>query len=615
MREVQGPGTYRLEQTGDDRLFAWAHGPDAAKRYLFPPRETIQTAHRDADGAITVTPAALADARYAFVGLRSCDLHAIEVQDRVFLKADPAYRARREQALFIGVNCGHPGATCFCVSMDTGPRCSSGFDIALTELEAGFTAEAGTPHGAELLDALSAASATDAQSAESLQVTETAAGQMGRMLETHDLPGLLHRNPEHPRWDDVAARCLNCTNCTMACPTCFCHDITDGISLDGAEATREREWASCFSEEYSHTGVRRGALQRALSLPPVAHPQVRLLARAVRHERLRRMWALHHVVPGGDRRDRGDRRDPHERRRGACERRGPRMSAVLARTGEPIAGVPTLTATVQRVVKSAERTVTYWSVFDDAEARRAYAFEPGQISMVGVFGVGEVPISISSDPARPTHLAHTIRACGRVTNVIGQLKAGDRITLRGPLGRPWPVERSRGGDLVIVAGGVGLAPLRSAVYSALRHRGMYRRVLLLVGARDPDQMLFRRQLETWLGWSRYQDQLEVHLTVDEANASWPHREGLVTSLFPHVGIDPQATTVFTCGPEVVMRFALRDLSAMGIPDERLWLTMERTMHCAVRLCGHCQFGPFFVCADGPIFRWDEVRDMLEVPEL
>lgn len=252
IREVQGPGSYRLEATGDERLFAWAHGPDAAKRYLFPARETVQTAHRDGDGRIEVRPAPLPETRYAFVGLRSCDLHAIEVQDRVFMIADPAYRARREQALFIGVNCGHPGATCFCVSMDTGPRCTSGFDVALTELDDGFTAEAGTARGAELLDDLRAAKATDDQRAASLDVTEVAAGRMGRTLETEDLPGLLVRNREHPRWDDVGARCLTCTNCTMVCPTCFCHDLTDGISLDGAEATREREWASCFGDTFTH---------------------------------------------------------------------------------------------------------------------------------------------------------------------------------------------------------------------------------------------------------------------------------------------------------------------------------------------------------------------------
>lgn len=291
------------------------------------------------------------------------------------------------------------------------------------------------------------------------------------------------------------------------------------------------------------------------------------------------------------------------------------MSTTAVRTDELIAGVPTLTATVQRVVPSAEDTFTYWSVFDDPEARRSYTFRAGQISMVGVFGVGEIPVSVSSDPARPMHLAHTIRVCGRVTNVIAGLRAGDRITLRGPLGRPWPVEGARGGDLVIVAGGLGIAPLRSAVYEALRHRGAYRRVLLLVGARDPGQMLYRRQLETWQRWSRFQERLEVHLTVDHADADWPHREGLITSLFPYVDIDPKAATVFTCGPEIMMVNALRELARLGIPDERLWLTLERDMHCGVKLCGHCQLGPHFVCADGPIFRWDEVGDLLEVPEL
>ena len=282
--------------------------------------------------------------------------------------------------------------------------------------------------------------------------------------------------------------------------------------------------------------------------------------------------------------------------------------------GEPIAGVPTLSSTVYRVVEDAADTFTFWSTIDDPDARRAFSFAPGQISMVGIFGVGEVPISISSDPARPMHLAHTIRACGRVTNVFAGLRPGDRITIRAPFGRPWPVEQARGGDLLIVAGGLGLAPLRSAVFDALRHKGMYRRVMLAVGARDPSQMLYRHRLETWRGRTRFQG-LEVHLTVDAADGTWPHREGFVTTLLSDLEIDPGSTTAFTCGPEIMMVGALRELERMGVPDERLWLTMERNMHCAVRLCGHCQLGPWFVCADGPIFRWDEVRDLVEVSEL
>ena len=282
--------------------------------------------------------------------------------------------------------------------------------------------------------------------------------------------------------------------------------------------------------------------------------------------------------------------------------------------GEPIAGVPTLSSTVYRVVEDAADTFTFWSTIDDPDARRAFSFAPGQISMVGIFGVGEIPISISSDPARPMHLAHTIRACGRVTNVFAGLRPGDRITIRAPFGRPWPVEQARGGDLLIVAGGLGLAPLRSAVFDALRHKGMYRRVMLAVGARDPSQMLYRHRLETWLGRTRFQG-LDVHLTVDAADGTWPHREGFVTTLLSDLEIDPGSTTAFTCGPEIMMVGAVRELERMGVPDERLWLTMERNMHCAVRLCGHCQLGPWFVCADGPIFRWDEVRDLVEVSEL
>lgn len=288
------------------------------------------------------------------------------------------------------------------------------------------------------------------------------------------------------------------------------------------------------------------------------------------------------------------------------------MAVSVARQ-EVIAGVPSHVATVERVVVDAADTYTVWSTFDDPAVRRGYTFRPGQISMVGVFGVGEIPISVSSDPARPGRLAHTIRACGRVTNTIPALSPGDRITLRGPLGRPWPMEEARGGDLLILAGGLGLAPLRSAVFEAMRHQGTYRRVVLLVGARDPSQIAFRRRLEWWLRTRL--GGVEVRLTVDHPDAAWPHEAGVVTRLLPDAGIDPRATTVFTCGPEIMMRIALRELSNLGVPDERLWLTLERNMHCAVKLCGHCQLGPYFVCADGPIFRWDEVRDLLEVHDL
>jgi ferredoxin len=252
VREEHAPGAYRLAQTDDAYLFRWAHGPDAGKRFLFPPRETVETAHRSSDGRVEVAPAPLPEVRYAFIGLRACDLAAIDVQDRVFMVADPAYRARREGAFTVGVNCELPGSTCFCASMGTGPRCSSGFDLALTELDDGFTVDIGTAAGAEILDELRARKATDDEMGASHAISAAATERMGRSVQADGLPALLSRNREHPRWDDVASRCLACTNCTMVCPTCFCHDLGQEVSLDGTEATRTREWASCFSEEFTH---------------------------------------------------------------------------------------------------------------------------------------------------------------------------------------------------------------------------------------------------------------------------------------------------------------------------------------------------------------------------
>jgi NAD(P)H-flavin reductase len=286
--------------------------------------------------------------------------------------------------------------------------------------------------------------------------------------------------------------------------------------------------------------------------------------------------------------------------------------AILAPDTAPM-GV-TRTAVVRRVVRETPDTSTYWLTLLDPEARASYRFLPGQFNMVYLFGIGEVPISISSDPFRPDRLAHTVRATGRVTNAFPALRPGHQVGLRGPFGRPWPVDVAKGGDLVIVAGGLGLAPVRPSIYDAIHSRDAYDRVLVLVGSRGPEHLLFRDELDAWAQWMRGRG-IEVGLTCDVADDGWPYGTGVVTTLFPAAGIRPERTTAFVCGPEIMMRFAARDLLALGLPPERLYLSMERNMQCAVQLCGHCQLGPKFVCADGPVFRHDEIADLLEVREL
>ncbi|MBX9634211.1 MAG: FAD/NAD(P)-binding protein [Magnetospirillum sp.] len=240
-----------------------------------------------------------------------------------------------------------------------------------------------------------------------------------------------------------------------------------------------------------------------------------------------------------------------------------------------------------------------------------FAFQPGQFNMLYVFGMGEIPISISGDPADRSLLVHTTRAVGAVSKALDSCKAGDVIGVRGPFGTIWPVEAAYGRDLVFVAGGVGLAPLRPAIYHAMANRDRYGRVMVLYGARTPEDILYKKELERWRG--RFD--MDVVVTVDRATGKWGGNVGVVTTLVAKGGFDPLQATAFVCGPEVMMRFAAMALEKRGIGRDHLWLSMERNMKCGCGLCGHCQWGPHFVCKDGPVFRYDRIADLFSISEL
>jgi ferredoxin len=256
----QDGGVYRLARRDDAALFGYAVGPHSWKQFLFPPTQRLWRARRTTEGGGFEIEAEPQEApRYAFIGVRSCEVHAIAVQDRVFLGGqvvDPAYRARREPAFVVAVNCGQAGGTCFCVSMNTGPEVTFGYDLAVTEIvEDGrhvLVIEAGTERGVEVLREVPQRPATAEERATCRRVVDRTAEQMGRHLDTSDIKDLLYRNAEHPRWTEVAGRCLTCGNCTMVCPTCFCSTVEDAADLTGEVAERVRHWDSCFSLDHSY---------------------------------------------------------------------------------------------------------------------------------------------------------------------------------------------------------------------------------------------------------------------------------------------------------------------------------------------------------------------------
>jgi len=264
---------------------------------------------------------------------------------------------------------------------------------------------------------------------------------------------------------------------------------------------------------------------------------------------------------------------------------------------------------IGRILKETGDTFTF--ELEPVNGAIGTAFSAGQFNMLYVFGIGEVPISISGDPGKSGRMVHTIRAVGAVTKVMRTLKRGSVIGLRGPYGKGWPIEESRGNDIIIIGGGIGLAPLRPALYSLISEREKYGRITVLYGTRTPADILFHNELERWRG----RLDLDVEVTVDRANKSWRGHVGVVTTLIPKASFDPPQTTAFICGPEIMMRFTVLELERRGIPSENIYLSLERSMKCGVGLCGHCQLGPCFICKDGPVFCYNKVKNLIGLREI
>jgi anaerobic sulfite reductase subunit B len=260
-----------------------------------------------------------------------------------------------------------------------------------------------------------------------------------------------------------------------------------------------------------------------------------------------------------------------------------------------------------RIVERRQETHDAWTLRLEATGATPARFAPGQFAMLYAFGSGEVPISVSAIPTGGDALVHTVRVVGAVTRA---LCGADAIGLRGPFGRGWPLAEAEGRDVVIVAGGLGLAPLRPVVHALLADPGRYGRVTVMCGGRSPAELLYRPELEAWRRGG-----LDVEVIVDAPDAGWRGHVGVVTRLIRRARFDPANTTAMACGPEVMMRFAAAALREQGVATEDVWLSLERSMKCATGHCGHCQLGPVFVCKDGPVFRYDRVEPLMEVPEL
>jgi NAD(P)H-flavin reductase/formate hydrogenlyase subunit 6/NADH:ubiquinone oxidoreductase subunit I len=599
-KAVTAPGSYRLKPSRRSRAFDHNTAPTSWKRFTHPPLVPVTRARRD-DGRVRVEAIVEAPPRLAFVGVRACDLAALRIQDRA-MRAGPIgdadHAAREAAALIVAVECATVTSTCFCASMGTGPEIGDGADIALSELDDGFVIRTSTPDGEAIVAELELNPATTPQIASAHEQVISVRAAMGDPIPTEGLPERLRAALDHPRWAKVAERCLSCANCTLVCPTCFCTSVTVASDLDGVDSTTERTWDSCFSVGF-------GRVAGDANFRPAVRDRYR-------------QWLTHKFSTWWD-----------QFGSSGCVGCGRCVAwcpvgidvreelMAIAPAGAPVAPVPWpvsppggrapqpiepapfdhVTATVAEVRSETPDSATVTLATND---ERMLAAQPGQFVMVELPGFASPPISLSRICADGLEL--TIRSVGAATAALTSLGIGSEVALRGPFGRGWPIESASGRDVVIVAGGIGLAPLRPLIDAVLAERPRFGAVRLYLGARTPGDRLFIAEMNALATRA----DLDVAEIVDRAGPEWLGRVGVVTQLFDRANWRGESAAAFICGPERMMQASAASLARLGVAPGATWVTLERNMTCGVGTCGHCQLGPFFVCRDGPVFSLAEL---------
>jgi NAD(P)H-flavin reductase/NAD-dependent dihydropyrimidine dehydrogenase PreA subunit len=580
------------------------------KKYFFPQRETLVT-YDLAKGFAAKSPTEAKP--MVIIGVHPYDIVALLHMDEIFreTKSDPYYFEKRQASIIIGANIQKMSKWCFAPAMGCAVV-DYGYDLMLTDLGNRYAITIGSQKGEALLDKyaknVKPALARDVQLVGQKKREVMDMAQQKFDFPPELIPELLSKSYEKSGfWEKHAEKCLACGSCVLVCPTCYCFDVKDQADLSLEYGERIRTWDGCLLEDfakiasgenfrptrptrYRHRYFKKGkylfdrfgfiscvGCGRCSSncLPDIANP-VKLF------------------------------NDMYHELRSMGEQVAPATAPeVEIQTEGNIDYVPKLATIVRKVPMTDKETLFEIKLDDGTDLNH----NPGQFVEVSVFGVGEAPISISSSPTKKGTFELCVRKVGSVTTRLHALNVGDKVGIRGPFGKGFDAEQLKGKDLLFIAGGLGIAPLRSLFNYVLDNRKDYGRIILLYGCKEPKEMLFGDEL---MAVTKRND-IEFKPTVDwcPENELWEGNIGVITTLIPKVNFDPETTYAIVCGPPIMYKFVIADLKSRKMPDDHIILSLERRMKCGVGKCGHCQINQIYVCKDGPVFNYSKIKGVPE----
>jgi sulfite reductase subunit B len=571
-------------------------------KYLFPAEETLL---KIKTSAVPQFEPVLDNKPRALVGVHPDDINAISLLDEVFMTVnpDPNYIARRQNTLIIGVDCLNPAPKAFAPSMGT-RLADSGFDLLLTDIGNNYIVTVGSERGGELLKKYASPRPVTGEEIGMQKVVRDEA--LTKYQKTLDVPKerllrLLQENYDNPYWDSRSKTCLSCGSCVMVCPTCFCFDVQDEMALNLKEGERYRNWDGCMLVDFAKVATGEN----------------------FRHDKASRF--RHRIFRKG-------KYILEKYGRPGCVGCGRCATACLAEIASPVEAFNAIVESTKakeeaiRIMRAAgkvpndlylPRPAKLVKVRTLGAKEKVFDFQfidgrklgqkPGQFVEVSVPGIGEAPISVSSSPTRDGIFQLAIRNVGGLTNAIHNLKEGDIVGVRGPFGNGFPLDFLKGKDIMFIAGGIGLFPLRSLIQYVSDMRNDFGRAIVMLGSRSPSERMFTDELEQW----QKNPQMEYLETVDKGDETWKGNVGVITTLIPKIKIDVRKTIAVVVGPPVMYRFVINELKKLNLADENIVMSLERRMKCGVGKCGHCQINGVYVCQEGPVFSLAQLRSLRE----